>query len=499
MFLFNGCSEGETSSGPPVAAFKRRLPSADAFAVRKTQALSRSSRVGLAAALSSIEESLEQAVLHPAIASASIDPAKNFLDAKADYDASALLLLLRRMPKGGVLHTHGLASGCFSRLVDLLQANQHCFIWQGGGKDVVEGTLRCFATAAAAGGGWLPASQCDRDKLYRYVTLPPGLPSVKACWEEFGKIWDRVLPLSCCACFYFGRNGFLWSILEKQLEANVMYLEIKEVLFHTWRRYDGSEVDDDEWTELFRKTVEEFRAENSIFLGARLVLTCHKNQSEEDVRKDFRRAVRMKERMPDFVAGFDLAGPEDLLNPIEFYAGVLEEEIALALRRGIVLPLLLHAGETNVPEASQIIDAIILGCERIGHGFALARHPGLVQEVLEAGISLECCPISNQVLGYVPDLANHAILGLLRAGVPVTLSPDDPAMWHYSDVSYDFAAAAKAWNLGLLELKALARNSLAFSTLRGQEKDVALQAWEELWDAWVKSELSTSVTANGKA
>lgn len=110
-------------------------------------------------------------------------------------------------------------------------------------------------------------------------------------------------------------------------------------------------------------------------------------------------------------------------------------------------------------------------------------------EVKSAKICLECCPISNQVLGYCPNLANHAVLGLLRSGVTVTISPDDPGMWHYNDVSYDFAAVAKAWNLGLAELKALARNSLTYSTLRGRQRQKALEQWEAEWQQWVNDEL----------
>mmetsp|Transcript_21947 Transcript_21947/g.55345 ORF Transcript_21947/g.55345 Transcript_21947/m.55345 type:complete len:265 (+) Transcript_21947:3-797(+) len=262
------------------------------------------------------------------------------------------------------------------------------------------------------------------------------------------------------------------------MQANVSYLEIKEPLFAPWTEYDGSQIPYEEVMQRFQDTVAIFCKENPRFMGARMVLTCLKIQPEDEIRTAFRRAVDLKAKFPDFVAGFDMAGPEDIFKPIRDFAAVLEEEHAAACAKGIDLPLLLHAGETNVPDATQIFDAVALGCERVGHGFALARHPALLEELLASGISLECCPISNQVLGYCPNLANHAALGLFRAGVPMTISPDDPGMWHYSDVSYDFAAVAKAWNLGLIELKALARNSLICSTLRGEQKERALSAWE---------------------
>ena len=40
----------------------------------------------------------------------------------------------------------------------------------------------------------------------------------------------------------------------------------------------------------------------------------------------------------------------------------------------------------------------------------------------------------------------------------------------------------------MAELRALARNSLACSTLRGEARDAALRDWDTRWDAWVVCE-----------
>jgi len=70
-------------------------------------------------------------------------------------------------------------------------------------------------------------------------------------------------------------------------------------------------------------------------------------------------------------------------------------------------------------------DAVLLGSKRIGHGFALARSKNLIKLVKERDVCLECCPVSNRVLGYVADLRCHPVRGLLAQGVKVSLSPDD--------------------------------------------------------------------------
>jgi len=59
-----------------------------------------------------------------------------------------------------------------------------------------------------------------------------------------------------------------------------------------------------------------------------------------------------------------------------------------------------HAGETYQRSNSELYDAILLGTKRIGHGFQLVMHPNLMAEVKRENICIECCPVSNKILGY---------------------------------------------------------------------------------------------------
>lgn len=43
------------------------------------------------------------------------------------------------------------------------------------------------------------------------------------------------------------------------------------------------------------------------------------------------------------------------------------------------------------------IDAILLGTLRIGHGYALSKHPVVLQQMKERDIAVEVNPLSNQV------------------------------------------------------------------------------------------------------
>jgi aminodeoxyfutalosine deaminase len=97
----------------------------------------------------------------------------------------------------------------------------------------------------------------------------------------------------------------------------------------------------------------------------------------------------------------------------------------------------MHAGEIGGPK--EIRDAIeILGVERIGHGIAAFRDPTLMDLLAERKIPLEICPWSNLKTGALgkqlgdigATLQEHPLPRLLRHGIPVVLSTDDPPMFH---------------------------------------------------------------------
>ena len=72
-----------------------------------------------------------------------------------------------------------------------------------------------------------------------------------------------------------------------------------------------------------------------------------------------------------------------------------------------------HSGESYQRSNTELADAILLGTKRIGHGFGLIMRPDLLQKVKEQNICVECCPVSNKILGYVHDLRTHPTRSLL--------------------------------------------------------------------------------------
>ena len=48
-----------------------------------------------------------------------------------------------------------------------------------------------------------------------------------------------------------------------------------------------------------------------------------------------------------------------------------------------------------------LVDAFLLNTARIGHGFAINKHPLIKQLLEKRRIPLEVCPVSNQVFNIV--------------------------------------------------------------------------------------------------
>lgn len=187
---------------------------------------------------------------------------------------------------------------------------------------------------------------------------------------------------------------------------------------------------------------------------------------------------------------FDLVGHEDPGIPLKTYLPELlrfkQEQSELGLDE---IPYILHAGETlgdgdHVDE--NLYDALLLGTKRIGHGFSLTKHPTLMQLCKDAGVLIEVCPISNEILGYTSSVAAHPCTTLLNYGVPVSLSSDDPCQFGNFGLSYDFyKLIASSQSTQLSSLHVLAQQSIQYAQMEEAEKVEALSKLDADWARFV--------------
>lgn len=98
------------------------------------------------------------------------------------------------------------------------------------------------------------------------------------------------------------------------------------------------------------------------------------------------------------------------------------------------IPFLFHCGETlsiGADTDGNLLDALLLGSKRIGHGFALPRHPYIMEQMKARNICVEVCPISNEILGLTPRMNGHAVYSLLANNVHCTVSTDNGTLFRY--------------------------------------------------------------------
>ena len=100
---------------------------------------------------------------------------------------------------------------------------------------------------------------------------------------------------------------------------------------------------------------------------------------------------------------------------------------------------------------------------------------------------IEVSPISNQILGYVSDLRNHPARVLLANNVNISINSDDPGVFGYDGLSYDFWMAFMNWDLTVKDLKKLIFNSIDYSSLNSSEKQKAKIHLEKEWNTFVKN------------
>lgn len=137
---------------------------------------------------------------------------------------------------------------------------------------------------------------------------------------------------------------------------------------------------------------------------------------------------------------------------------------------------LAHAGEEG--DADYVWEAIdILGVHRIDHGNNSMQDNRLVQEIVDRDLALTVCPLSNKALQVVPDLKDHPLKEMMKAGLKVTVNSDDPAYFG-GQVNANYEAIQEALNLSYEDLYQLARNSFEYSLLSRSEKDKYLQELE---------------------
>ncbi|XP_071441124.1 adenosine deaminase 2-like [Hetaerina americana] len=425
-------------------------------------------------------------------------PSRHFFEAKADMEKSDVFRFIKDLPKGAVLHGHDSSMVSLGYLVTNLTHRENLYAC------VVGNTADLTLKRMQFTDGEPPSSDGDcewtaMDELRKshgtefidhwlsrelsLVTDNPWekYPTVDIVWDYFNQLFERISGLINYKPVF---EDYYKQVLTELRDDNIIYLEIRGTLSKLYdlegNQWEGSDV-----AKILKEATEEFVSKNpEDFFGAKLIYGPIRHINDSTFTDDLQMVMNLHAQYPDFLAGFDLVGQEDKGRPLKDFVDRL-----LTLPPDI--QFFFHAGETNWQGLTDmnLVDAILLNTTRIGHGYALLKHPLVVHRARERGIAVEVNPISNQVLRLVDDLRNHPAAALLADEFPVVISCDDPCFWNASGLSYDFYEAFMGFagaEADLRLLKQLSVNSILYSSMQGDEKNRAMNLWQKKWNQFIE-------------
>lgn len=243
-----------------------------------------------------------------------------------------------------------------------------------------------------------------------------------------------------------------FEVVEQAAEQDCIYIEVR--FAPQLHRDEGLTVD-----EVIRSVLDGLkRGEEAFGVKARGIAICMRHHDQE-----------LNMDVVDAAAAFlgkglvavDLAGAE-----AAYPAKRFKEVFARARRLG--LPVTIHAGEAAGPE--NIEDAVtLLGASRIGHGVRLKESGEAMKLVMDRGIPLEMCPISNIQTKAVTDWSVYPIREYFDLGLRVTVNTDNLTVSD-TNLSKEYAVLRERFGFTDRELARLVMNAAEAAFLPEEEK-----------------------------
>jgi adenosine deaminase len=192
-------------------------------------------------------------------------------------------------------------------------------------------------------------------------------------------------------------------------------------------------------------------ASRTVGIGIAVVIAANRTRHPLDARTLARLAAQYAGRG---VVGFGLSNDER-----RGRTGDFAPAFRIAERAGLML--VPHGGELLGPDSVRVcLDE--LHADRLGHGIRVVEDPELLARVVDNGVALEVCPVSNVALGVYSDLTSVPLPELMDAGARVALGADDPQLFG-SRLAAQYSTMRAAHELTDEQLAALARSSIEAS------------------------------------
>lgn len=412
----------------------------------------------------------------------------SFNEIKPLIEGSELFNIFQSMPKGGLLHSHSGGITDVKWVITAARKYKECYVYDQADNDqFIFGQLAFFEVGKVPKGfvnlnQKLSATPAFEKELTELLILKRDqLCSYTDYWIEFEKRFKRISLLLPYRPFFkeYYKKGF------QDLVANkIQHLEIRFIFDELYDFQHGKYPLKTSITDL-QDVVKEIQKTQPQF-SLKLIYSSFKFLDPKSIDQQLETAFELKKEFPNIISGFDLVADEAAGNSINSFQENWMKLDVLSKKYGVTMPLFLHAGESNSVFNKNIVDISSLNNPRIGHGLNLIYFPKTMELIKNQNKLVEVSPISNQILGYVSDLRNHPARVLLSSGVQCSINSDDPSVYGYEGLGYDFWVAFVYWELDVKALKKLVFNSINYSSLNESEKKKALPYLNNQWHDFVR-------------
>ncbi|KAM0331430.1 hypothetical protein ACHAQA_003103 [Verticillium albo-atrum] len=313
--------------------------------------------------------------------------------------------------------------------------------------------------------------------------------TVLGAWNKFN---GRTRMLKGLFNYETAYRRYTRLLLEDFVKDNIQYAEIRPNFMPTnqvWLDDGSKQVDNRGIMKMIMEEYETFQKKTDGYFGGMKIIYCTpRSFNREQVEFALAECLAFKKEWPTWIAGFDLVGEEGQGHPLRFFVPQFLAFRDNCAREDVKIPFLFHCGETlemGDDTDGNLLDALLLNSRRIGHGFALARHPYVMEQMKLRGVCLEVCPISNEVLGLTPRMNGHSMYNLLANDVHCTISSDNGTLFG-STLSHDFYQfMVGKQDTSLYGWKQLILWSLEHACMEPGEQVEVRAKWETLWDTFL--------------
>lgn len=203
------------------------------------------------------------------------------------------------------------------------------------------------------------------------------------------------------------------------------------------------------------------RAKKDCKIEGNLILCCMRGKDNKESNLETINIAR--KYVGKGVVSLDLAGAEAVFPTKDF-------EDIFRMAKKLDIPFTIHAGEADGVES--IKKAIEFGACRIGHGVRCLEDESLVQELIQNGIALEICPISNLQTKATGE--PHPIEEIYRKGINTTINTDNNTVSN-TNLIEEYKYILQNTNLNMQDIIQMNTNAIRAAFISQERKEKLIE------------------------